>query len=210
MSQLCQIGVFSNWYLSILLLVCALFRTSLANPSQQSCEIRPGVHCDSPADATVPHYTETSPTTRYLLYDVNYSEGFNLRLDVYARMASLVKRLGPKWILVLPEWSHLPHWSLSPNQEEASRRWETYFDLKSLNKFVRVMEMSQLIQQFADSKVPVDSVLSLEHSENFQDDDFRELYEINEMDRTRNFEQTEKGILNIAEPSMNEKVNYSR
>jgi hypothetical protein len=32
-------------------------------------------------------------TTKYLLYDVNAAEGFNLRRDVYIRMAKLVKLL---------------------------------------------------------------------------------------------------------------------
>ncbi|CAB1347090.1 unnamed protein product [Coregonus sp. 'balchen'] len=43
---------------------------------------------------------------RYLLYDVNPPEGFNLRRDVYIRMASLVKTLRRHgdWVLVLPPW----------------------------------------------------------------------------------------------------------
>ena len=52
--------------------------------------------------------------TRYILYDVNPGEGFNLRRDVYMRMAVWVRSLnlqtGTRWVLVLPPWSHLYHW----------------------------------------------------------------------------------------------------
>ena len=41
-------------------------------------------------------------------------EGFNLRRDVYMRMAVWVRSLnlqtGTRWVLVLPPWSHLYHW----------------------------------------------------------------------------------------------------
>lgn len=41
---------------------------------------------------------------RYLLYDINPGEGFNLRRDVYMRIASLVKNLRKHgdWTLVGP------------------------------------------------------------------------------------------------------------
>ena len=53
--------------------------------------------------------------TRYILYDVNPGEGFNLRRDVYMRMAVFVKKLNKSfpnsyWVLVLPPWGHLYHW----------------------------------------------------------------------------------------------------
>ena len=41
---------------------------------------------------------------RYLLYSVNYGEGFNLRRDVYIRMANLVRKLNEK--------SHDQYWTL--------------------------------------------------------------------------------------------------
>jgi hypothetical protein len=37
--------------------------------------------------------TEDLKPTRYILYDVNPGEGFNLRRDVYMRMAVFVKKL---------------------------------------------------------------------------------------------------------------------
>jgi len=48
----------------------------------------------------------------YILYDVNPSEGFNLRRDVYVRIAVFLKGLAKKdkefrWHLVLPPWGKL-------------------------------------------------------------------------------------------------------
>ena len=48
---------------------------------------------------------------RYILYDVNPSEGFNLRRDVYVRAACFVKKLNEfdkqyQWNLVLPPWGN--------------------------------------------------------------------------------------------------------
>lgn len=47
--------------------------------------------------------------SRYILYDVNPPEGFNLRRDVYVRVAVFVKKLLEEneefdWNLVLPPW----------------------------------------------------------------------------------------------------------
>lgn len=43
---------------------------------------------------------ESAPTKRrYLLYDCNPGEGFNLRRDVYIRMSNLVKDL--RWVILL-------------------------------------------------------------------------------------------------------------
>jgi hypothetical protein len=49
---------------------------------------------------------------RYILYDVNPSEGFNLRRDVYIRVATFIKELIKndrklEWNVVLPPWGKL-------------------------------------------------------------------------------------------------------
>lgn len=54
----------------------------------------------------------------YILYDVNPVEGFNLRRDVYIRMAVFVHNLRKKSIfhnvkLVLPPFPRLYHWKSS-------------------------------------------------------------------------------------------------
>lgn len=48
---------------------------------------------------------------RYIFYDVNPSEGFNLRRDVYVRVATFIQQLVKEntmyeWKLVLPPWGN--------------------------------------------------------------------------------------------------------
>lgn len=84
---------------------------------------------------------------RYLLYDVNPPEGFNLRRDVYIRMASLVKTLrkeGDDWVLVLPPWGRLYHWQ-SPNIHQIRIPWGEFFSLTSLQANVPVIEYEEFI-----------------------------------------------------------------
>lgn len=88
-----------------------------------------------------------SCTLRYLLYDVNPPEGFNLRRDVYIRMASLVKSLrkdGDDWVLVLPPWGRLYHWQ-SPNVHQIRIPWGDFFSLTSLQANVPVIEYEEFI-----------------------------------------------------------------
>ncbi|XP_072173515.1 GDP-fucose protein O-fucosyltransferase 2-like [Diadema setosum] len=85
---------------------------------------------------------------RYLLYDVNPGEGFNLRRDVYMRIANLVKQLrreGEEWILVLPPWGRLYHWK-SRNMQQIRIPWAVFFDVPSLNLHVPVVEFEDYIK----------------------------------------------------------------
>ncbi|XP_012508134.1 PREDICTED: GDP-fucose protein O-fucosyltransferase 2 [Propithecus coquereli] len=85
---------------------------------------------------------------RYLLYDVNPPEGFNLRRDVYIRVASLLKTLlkTEEWVLVLPPWGRLYHWQ-SPDIHQVRIPWSEFFDLPSLNKNIPVIEYEQFIAE---------------------------------------------------------------
>ncbi|XP_063356067.1 GDP-fucose protein O-fucosyltransferase 2 isoform X2 [Pelmatolapia mariae] len=100
---------------------------------------------------------------RYLLYDVNPPEGFNLRRDVYIRMASLVKTLrkeGDDWVLVLPPWGRLYHWQ-SPNLHQIRIPWGEFFSLTSLQANVPVIEYEEFI---AENGGPfIDHVLVLQN-----------------------------------------------
>lgn len=81
------------------------------------------------------------------MYDVNPPEGFNLRRDVYIRMASLVKTLrkdGDDWVLVLPPWGRLYHWQ-SPNIYQIRIPWGEFFSLTSLQANVPVIEYEEFI-----------------------------------------------------------------
>lgn len=83
--------------------------------------------------------------TRYILYDVNPGEGFNLRRDVYMRMAVFVKKLNKAfpnsyWVLVLPPWGHLYHWQSRQLGHQVRIPWANFFDLESLQRYVPVIE----------------------------------------------------------------------
>ncbi|XP_061579709.1 GDP-fucose protein O-fucosyltransferase 2 [Cololabis saira] len=100
---------------------------------------------------------------RYLLYDVNPPEGFNLRRDVYIRMASLVKTLrkeGDDWVLVVPPWGRLYHWQ-SPKIDQIRIPWGEFFSLTSLQANVPVIEYEEFI---AENGGPfIDQVLVLQN-----------------------------------------------
>ncbi|CAL1548035.1 unnamed protein product [Lymnaea stagnalis] len=91
---------------------------------------------------------EEAKAPRYLLYDVNPGEGFNLRRDVYMRIAVLVQNLNDAapWILVLPPWSRLYHWKSQDVGSQDMIPWSTFFDLPSLRKFVPVMEFEDFLK----------------------------------------------------------------
>lgn len=92
-------------------------------------------------------YVETYFSFRYLLYDVNPGEGFNLRRDVYIRVTNLVKELNKEepWVLVLPPWGRLYHWK-SPDLEQIKIPWSTFFDLPSLREHVPVIEFEEYLK----------------------------------------------------------------
>ncbi|NXT22101.1 OFUT2 fucosyltransferase, partial [Syrrhaptes paradoxus] len=107
-----------------------------------------------PAALRAGHTTSSLPTaaaaprTRYLLYDVNPPEGFNLRRDVYIRIASLLKTLlkSENWVLVLPPWGRLYHWQ-SPDILQVRIPWSEFFDLPSLNRNIPVIEYEQFLAE---------------------------------------------------------------
>lgn len=108
--------------------------------------------------------------TRYIMYNVNPSEGFNLRRDVYMRFAVLAKKLKESpdpnlnnFELVLPPWSHLYHWHFSDIPEHIP--WSYYFDLPSLQRFAPVIEMHQFFEKYPKNKrhVEIDEVYILRH-----------------------------------------------
>ncbi|VDL80030.1 unnamed protein product [Nippostrongylus brasiliensis] len=95
---------------------------------------------------------------RYLLYDVNHGEGFNLRRDVYMRIANAVRLLreaGEPFVLVLPPWGGLYHWQ----RQAVKVRWSEFFDVNSLNEFVPVMEFEDFLKE---NNRPIDQVVYLQ------------------------------------------------
>lgn len=89
---------------------------------------------------------------RYLLYDVNPGEGFNLRRDVYMRVANLVKFLNEDepWVLVLPPYVRLYHWRSTNRKAQNKIPWREFFDVNSLALHVPVMEFDDYLKKVDD------------------------------------------------------------
>ncbi|XP_026563479.1 GDP-fucose protein O-fucosyltransferase 2 isoform X1 [Pseudonaja textilis] len=98
--------------------------------------------------SSLPAAAVAAPFRRYLLYDVNPPEGFNLRRDVFIRIASLLKTLlkTEAWVLVLPPWGRLYHWQ-TPKIHQVQIPWSKFFDVTSLNKNIQVIEYEQFLAE---------------------------------------------------------------
>ncbi|XP_043931925.1 GDP-fucose protein O-fucosyltransferase 2 isoform X2 [Protopterus annectens] len=126
---------------------------SLGNVALWLLWILPPVLCET-GEFTAGHSAGSLPSSgtarsrRYLLYDVNPPEGFNLRRDVYIRIASLLKTLlkSEEWVLVLPPWGRLYHWQ-TPGIHQVQIPWSNFFDLHSLNKNIPVVEYEEFIAE---------------------------------------------------------------
>ncbi|XP_076234354.1 O-fucosyltransferase 2 isoform X2 [Calliopsis andreniformis] len=124
---------------------------------------------------------------RYILYDVNPPEGFNLRRDVYIRVAVFVKKLIEKekefkWKLVLPPWGKLYHWRSKHIGSQIQLPWHVFFDVASLQKYVSVIEMYQFLQEYKQTQL--DIVYILQNDEKmFKTGKFEDKNEIVECNR---------------------------
>jgi len=93
-----------------------------------------------------------SPKTKYIFYDVNPGEGFNLRRDVFMRIAILVRNLNiqqpdTRFILVLPPWGPLYHWQSQHIGDQSRLEWSQFFDTESLSYFVPVIELNEYLSE---------------------------------------------------------------
>lgn len=130
----------------------------------------------------------------FLLYDVNSSEGFNLRRDVYIRMAVFLNILQKhdgygRATLVLPPFHRLYHWR-SRDRNDDVLFWNHFFDLNSLKAFANVIDfweyfdrIKQLEADNADWKrdgqmMTIDHAVQLKHfASMFDSGKFEDKYE---------------------------------
>nr|XP_045622997.1 GDP-fucose protein O-fucosyltransferase 2-like [Procambarus clarkii]XP_045622998.1 GDP-fucose protein O-fucosyltransferase 2-like [Procambarus clarkii]XP_045622999.1 GDP-fucose protein O-fucosyltransferase 2-like [Procambarus clarkii]XP_045623000.1 GDP-fucose protein O-fucosyltransferase 2-like [Procambarus clarkii]XP_045623001.1 GDP-fucose protein O-fucosyltransferase 2-like [Procambarus clarkii] len=122
---------------------------------------------------------------RYLLYDVNPGEGFNLRRDVYIRIANLVRKLNDadNWVLILPPWGNLYHWQRV--QRGVYVPWKNFFDIESLSKWIPVAEFSDYLK---DEGPRVGSVYVLQHYAEGWEGKWEEKYDKRKCIDKHNFE----------------------
>lgn len=138
---------------------------------------------------------------RYLFYDINFPEGFNLRRDVYVRFAVLAHQMNKSsnpllnnFYLVLPPWSNLIHWK--SNRQLQHIPWNLYFDLESLKKFAPVIEIHDFFKGYCFGKLKLFShSVILEYSSKYSKviiDEVYTLQHFEDMFETGNFEEKMK------------------
>ena len=108
----------------------------------------------------------------FILYSINPAEGFNLRRDVYLRMAIFLKNLRQakgysNAHLVLPVFHHLYHWKSHFRQTNIF--WNHFFDIDSLKLYTNVLDMWEFFdivrQQHHQKIVEISEVYLLQHFE---------------------------------------------
>ena len=149
-----------NYYLLLLIVSTAIIcGQQLVDDNQHGQHLSSEFSPSSAADAL--QFSSTN-MNRYLMYDVNDGEGFNLRRDVYIRMANLIVQLNRRqqyqWTLVLPPWKKMYHWR-STHYQQFPLPWKTFFDIQSLNKLIPVMEYQDYINQFGST---IDEIIYLQ------------------------------------------------
>lgn len=133
----------------------------------------------------------------FLFYDANAMEGFNLRRDVYIRMAVFVRTLRQtigyeNAILVLPPFHQLYHWQLVQTADELQDGdivpWSHFFDLSSMRQFTEVIDLWQYFDLMRNcfghpAKLAhrFDYVFKLNHFESmFMSGHFEEKFQVSE------------------------------
>lgn len=144
----------------------------------------------------IPFQRISSPAY-FLLYDVNPVEGFNLRRDVYIRMAVFVKSLRQhknyqNTFLVLPPFYQLYHWNIVTTNRYRSNAindedivfWNHFFDLESMKFYTQIIDFWEYFEIMRDcfgakSNVRIDYVFRLKHFESmFSNRKFEEKFEV--------------------------------
>lgn len=166
-------------------LVLAASSTTASSRASNVCSIRelfvPLHQCARPAPF--------APARIRLLYDVNPQEGFNLRRDVFMRLAVFVRHVrrtgGPGWAntkLVLPPFRHLPHWAIDDADDGsygAPHFWNEFFDLTSMRAYAPVLDAWQYYDELraAGQAEPVVHCVELSNYD-FADGRFADRFEL--------------------------------
>lgn len=130
---------------------------------------------------------DISETKVFVLYDINPGEGFNLRRDVYIRLAVFMKYLRQqlgyeKSYLVLPPFRRLYHWK-STEIQQSRIFWNHFFDVTSLQKYSPVLDIWEYFNKINslndDHHINLDYMLTLHQYENmFENGKFVDRFEV--------------------------------
>lgn len=108
-----------------------------------------------------------------ILYSVSSQEGFNLRRDVYLRLAVAVRRAPTALVLALPPFSRIPHWHANSYRKQFP--WSVFFQIEPLKQYAPVAELADLVPS---TELRIDRLYRLTHFENaFEGGHFKEKWE---------------------------------
>lgn len=176
------------------IIVFSLLSVAYGNAEKPSClGFNKWLHLivEQPQSPFCPESIKNRKNSIYLLYDVNPPEGFNLRRDVYIRLAVFMRQLqatkGYENIrLVLPPWRRLYHWK-SHHIEQDHLTWENFFNIESLKRYAPVIDFPEFLKDYAEfgvdykSRLPVHKVLQLKHFKDmFENGVFKDKWELSE------------------------------
>lgn len=121
---------------------------------------------------------------KFILYDVNYGEGFNLRRDVFMRVAVMVKDLNQeskkyRYTLVLPPWGRLYHWQSRELPTQIRIPWSDFFDVASIRRFVSVMDLEDYLATSPEAD-QLEDVLYLQRYKEGWEGKYEEKYDFRE------------------------------
>lgn len=133
----------------------------------------------------------------FVLYDVNAVEGFNLRRDVYIRLAVFMANLRQNnaqyrnTYLVVPPFYRLYHWNFGSHHSENSNQvvfWNHFFELNSIRQYTAVLDMWQYFTLMRDcfsasetATIHINHVYKLRHFKSmFESGKFVERFEVKE------------------------------
>lgn len=130
----------------------------------------------------------------FIFYDVNYGEGFNLRRDVYIRMAVFIKNINKKLryrnvYLVLPPFYQLYHWMIVEEPTHHTNEikfWSQFFDISSLRRYTQVFDLPEYFRLMKicfnhndNEKYTLNHVFELKYFESmFSSGKFEEKYNV--------------------------------
>ncbi|XP_037935350.1 GDP-fucose protein O-fucosyltransferase 2 [Teleopsis dalmanni] len=181
-------------YLLILISACILLiEINALNIKNPTTDLQSYVFETTPQfdEKTCPKTIAELKNTIYILYDVNPPEGFNLRRDVYIRLAVFVQKLQKKKLfnnvrLVLPPWRRLFHWK-SNHLSQDNLLWKQFFNIESMRRYAPILDFDEFLHEISlfglpeSPYVPVHKIFQLMHFEDmFEDGAFHDKYEFTE------------------------------
>ncbi|CAF0718380.1 unnamed protein product [Brachionus calyciflorus] len=184
--------------ISYLTLILFHFSQLKAVSNQQKILSKTEFSCQNDEEFCYSKDSEYKKSIKYLFYDINPVEGFNLRRDVYIRIANLVGKINSesenfRIVLVLPPWNNLYHWK-NMQVHQSRLKWSHFFDLEKLNEYIPVIELETLLKRNEGSLL-IDQVFYLESNhQNLGKEEFNRIEFFQDCENTPYYKEITKVI----------------